>query len=234
MGTPALVRPLGIRLPLIGAKGYSADVAGPEIGRALYLCEAKIGLSPMADHTRVGGFFEIGATSARPHRQRALQLLTDTVRYVPDFPTDLPTGRRGPGRPAAGDPRQPALPGRTPAGPGVIVAAGHGMLGITLAATTATAVAELAASPSPPGSTPSAQTLSRPVGPRGASRLRCWQSDVKSQAPIIPPGVVVNNGARHRYSAERTESTGGRCRAAVCQLWPPSTEPNSSPEVAPK
>lgn len=145
MGTPALVRPLGIRLPLIGAKGYAVDVAtGPEVGRALYLCEAKIGLSPMDGHTRVGGFFEIGATSARPQRQRALQLLTDTSRYVRDFPTDLSPDDEGLAglRPATPD----SLPylGEHPRAPGVIVAAGHGMLGITLAPVTAIAVAELA------------------------------------------------------------------------------------------
>ena len=130
-------------------QGYSADVAGPEIGRALYLCEAKIGLSPMAHTTRVGGFFEIGATSARPNRRRALQLLTDTSRYIREFPTDLPPDDEGLAglRPATPD----SLPylGEHPRAPGVIVAAGHGMLGITLAPATATAVAELASGTRP-------------------------------------------------------------------------------------
>ncbi len=203
MGTAGLVRPLGIRLPLIGAKGYAADVAGPEIGRALYLCEAKIGLSPMDDHTRVGGFFEIGATSARPNRRRALQLLTDTARYVRELPDRSPAGRRGARRPAAGDSRQPSLPRRTPARSG----------------------RDRGRRPRHARHHPGSRHRNR----RGRTRLR----PQPRLAPPLPPRPV-NNGARHRYSAERTESTGGRCRAAVCQLWPPSTEPNSSPEVAPK
>ena len=157
MGAAGLMRPLGIRLPLIGAKGYAADVAtAPKIGRALYLCEAKIGLSPMDGHTRVGGFFEIGATSARPQRRRALQLLTDTAGYVRGFPTDLAPGDEGLAglRPATPD----SLPylGEHPRAPGVIVAAGHGMLGITLAAATANAWLNSPPAPTPPGSTHSA------------------------------------------------------------------------------
>ena len=206
LGTRALVAPLGIRLALIGAKGYSADVTGaPAIGRALYLSEAKIGVSPMDGHTRVGGFFEIGATSPRADRRAgAAAAQRDRSTTVPGFPTALPPGDDGMAglRPSTPD----SLPylGEHPRAPACSFATGHGMLGVSLAPTTATAVAELAAGPSSawPGSTPSAQ--------------------------------IGENGARHRYSAERTESTGGRCRAAVCQLWPPSTEPNSSPEVAPK
>jgi hypothetical protein len=36
------------------------------------------------------------------------------------------------------------------------------------------------------------------------------------------------------YCAQRTEVTGGRCAASVDQLWPPSTDPNTSPDCAPK
>lgn len=145
LGIGSLTAPLGFRPALIGAKGYSADVAGgPGIGRILYLCEPKIGVSPLDDHTRVAGFFEIGATSSRPDRRRALQLLEETAGYVDGFPTQLAEDDDGWGglRPCTPD----SLPyiGEHPRAPGVIVAAGHGMLGITLAPATGIAVAALA------------------------------------------------------------------------------------------
>ena len=145
LGTRALVAPLGIRLALIGAKGYSADVTGaPAIGRALYLSEAKIGVSPMDGHTRVGGFFEIGATSPRADRRRALQLLSETANYLPGFPTALAPGDDGMAglRPSTPD----SLPylGEHPRAPGVLFATGHGMLGVSLAPTTGAAMRELA------------------------------------------------------------------------------------------
>jgi D-amino-acid dehydrogenase len=144
LGTPALVGPLGLRLALIGAKGYSADVtSGPSLRRILYLCEAKIGVSPMDRFTRVAGFFEIGATSARPERRRALQLLEETASYVRDFPTALDADDDGWAglRPSTPD----SLPyiGEHPRRRGLIVATGHGMLGISLAPATAIGVCDL-------------------------------------------------------------------------------------------
>ena len=145
LGSRRLVAPLGVRLALIGAKGYSADVTtGPALGRALYLCEAKIGVSPMERFTRVAGFFEIGATSDRADRRRALQLLEETAGYVREFPTALDPDDDGWAglRPATPD----SLPyiGEHPRHRGLIVATGHGMLGITLAPATAIGVCELA------------------------------------------------------------------------------------------
>ena len=113
---------------------------GPEVGRALYLCEAKIGLSAMADHTRVGGFFgdpgDLGpaqpaAGAAATHRHGSATSATS-----PAISRRRMQGLAG---------LRPATPyslpylGAHPMAPGVIVAAGHGMLGITLAAATATA-----------------------------------------------------------------------------------------------
>ena len=145
LGSSALTGPLGLRLPLVGAKGYSVTVplgeAGPRL--PLYLCEPKLGTTPMPDGTRIAGFFELGARDGAPRASRTRQLVEETRRYLRGG-EDLPIPER-PGwaglRPSTPD----SLPllGRVPGAPGVIVATGHGMLGVTLAPVTGRAVAAL-------------------------------------------------------------------------------------------
>ena len=110
----------------------------------LYLCEPKIGTSPCAGRLRIAGFFELGARGSAASPRRSRQLLEETQPYlgapiVPDG--DVPEGWAG-FRPATPD----SLPllGPVPGAPGVIVATGHGMLGVTLAPATGVAVAALA------------------------------------------------------------------------------------------
>ena len=62
-------------------------------------------------------------------------------------------------------------------------------------------------------------------------------ADAACQASSRTQNCRRSTGCRRWWSGcytGRTDRTGGRCAAAVYQLWPPSTEPNSSPEVAPK
>jgi len=146
LGTAELVRPLGLRLPLVGAKGYSVTLPLPEglPTMPLYLCEPKIGTSPYAGTLRIAGFFELGARDGAPSARRARQLVEETQPYLREPlapPTDAPEGWAG-FRPATPD----SLPllGPVPGAPGVIVATGHGMLGVTLAPATGAAVAALA------------------------------------------------------------------------------------------
>ncbi|HET6945917.1 MAG TPA: FAD-dependent oxidoreductase [Gaiellaceae bacterium] len=152
LGTAQLVRPLGLRLPLVGAKGYSVTLPLPTglPAMPLYLCEPKIGTSPYADRLRIAGFFELGARDGAPSPLRTRQLVEETQPYlseriIPD--REVPTGWAG-FRPATPD----SLPllGPVPGAPGVIVATGHGMLGVTLAPATGVAVAALARGERPP------------------------------------------------------------------------------------
>ena len=64
--TVPLLRRLGVRVPLLGARGYSVTVAGRGTPprHALYLAEAKLGLSPFVGGVRVAGVFELGASNA--------------------------------------------------------------------------------------------------------------------------------------------------------------------------
>jgi D-amino-acid dehydrogenase len=145
--TAPLLAPLGVRLPLIGAKGYSIDLegAGDAPRMALYLSEPKLGVSPFAAGVRVAGVFELPGRSASVTPARIAQLITDTVPYLASW------------RPAPGEPASTAgwagLRPQTPDGlpllgpldglPGLYVASGHGMLGVTLAPATGLAIADM-------------------------------------------------------------------------------------------
>jgi D-amino-acid dehydrogenase len=146
LGTGALLRSLGLRLPLVGAKGYSVTLPLAEglPAMPLYLCEPKIGTSPFAGELRIAGFFELGARDGAASARRSRQLVEETRPYLrsPIVADDaIPAGWAG-FRPATPD----SLPllGAVPGAPGLIVATGHGMLGVTLAPATGVAVASLA------------------------------------------------------------------------------------------
>jgi len=146
LGTVDLLRPLGLKVPLVGAKGYSVTLPVSEglPAMPLYLCEPKIGTSPYAGRLRIAGFFELGARDGAASPLRSRQLVDETRPYL-SAPIvadgDIPEGWAG-FRPATPD----SLPllGPVPGAPGVVVATGHGMLGVTLAPATGVAVAALA------------------------------------------------------------------------------------------
>jgi D-amino-acid dehydrogenase len=139
-----LLRPLGVRLPLVGAKGYSVTTHGQGLTprHAVYLSESKLGLSPLAGGLRIAGFFELPARKPEPNPRRIAQLLDEAAGYLADWRPGpiVQTGWAGL-RPATPD----SLPFVGPIGGahGLIVATGHGMLGVTLAPATGEAVAEL-------------------------------------------------------------------------------------------
>jgi D-amino-acid dehydrogenase len=145
LGTTALFRPFGVRVPLVGARGYSVTLAGRGAPprRALYLAEAKLGLSPFAGGVRIAGVFELGARRAEAPPGAGERLLAAARPYLAgwqpdaDGPVEAWTGLR----PATPDglPLIGALPGLD----GVYLATGHGMLGVTLAPATAALLAPL-------------------------------------------------------------------------------------------
>jgi D-amino-acid dehydrogenase len=144
--TTALLAPLGVRLPLVGAKGYSVDLLGegeaPRI--ALYLSEPKLGVSPFSDGVRIAGVFELPAANTDVGARRIDQLLADTVGYLRSW------------RPAAAEVRPSGWAGLRPATPdglpmlgpldglpGLLLATGHGMLGVTLAPASGEVIADM-------------------------------------------------------------------------------------------
>jgi len=140
-----LLAQLGVRMPLVGARGYSFTFAGGDTrpSQALYLAEAKVGISSYDDSVRVAGVFELGRRSDRLDRGRVQAMLASVEPYF---------GVWRPGkesallewaglRPVTAD----GLPliGRAPSLPNAFVATGHGMLGVTLAPATAALLAPL-------------------------------------------------------------------------------------------
>ncbi len=144
--TAPLLRRLGVRVPLMGARGYSVTLAGRGTPprHALYLAEAKLGLSPFdgrrarrgrvrARCDRHGRLTPRWGSGCSPRRART----SAGWRPDPDGPAEAWAGLR----PATPDglPLIGALPGLD----GIYLATGHGMLGVTLAPATADLLAPL-------------------------------------------------------------------------------------------
>jgi D-amino-acid dehydrogenase len=141
--TPALVRPLGLRLPLQPATGYSCTMpiweGAPRL--PVFLDEAHVILLPLADRIRFAGTLELAGfrSSPDPVRYRAV------VRAGRSVLRDPPASDGEPWfgfRPLMAD-DLPAI-GRVPGVEGVLVAAGHGTLGFTQSPATGKLVAEIA------------------------------------------------------------------------------------------
>ena len=141
-----LLRPFGFRVPVVAAKGYSVTLLGSGAlpRHAVYLSEAKLGLSPFGETLRIAGLFELPARSMAVDPARARQIVEDAQRYLADW------------RPATAEWERDAWVGLRPATPdslpligpvpdqqGLYLATGHGMLGVTLAPATGLAIAEV-------------------------------------------------------------------------------------------
>jgi D-amino-acid dehydrogenase len=143
--TAPLLRRLGVRVPLLGARGYSVTLRGRGTPprHALYLAEAKLGLSPFDGGVRIAGVFELGARSAEVAPGVGERLLAAARPYLAGWrpEADGPVEAWAGLRPATPDglPLIGALPGLD----GVHLATGHGMLGVTLAPATAALLAPL-------------------------------------------------------------------------------------------
>jgi D-amino-acid dehydrogenase len=143
--TVPLLRRLGVRLPLVGARGYSVMLAGSGTPprHALYLAEAKLGLSPYEGGVRIAGVFELGARRAEAPPTAGERLIAAARPYLEGWRPDAggPVDTWAGLRPASPDglPLVGALPGLE----GAFLATGHGMLGVTLAPATAHVLAPL-------------------------------------------------------------------------------------------
>lgn len=131
---------LGVRVTLAPARGYSVTYRGedaPVPRRALYLAEARLGLSAYDSGVRIAGVFELGYDDARVEERRLRAMLESADPFFADWrPSAVTPEARWAGlRPVTTD----GLPliGATPRDPTVFVATGHGMLGMTLAPATA-------------------------------------------------------------------------------------------------
>jgi D-amino-acid dehydrogenase len=145
VSSPTFLAALGVRVPLVPARGYSVTFAAGAArpGHALYLAEAKVGISAYEDSVRVAGVFELGYSDPVLDRRRLAAMLATVRPYFAawDPEAETPLFEWAGLRPATSD----GLPliGRAPREPKVFIATGHGMLGVTLGPATAAALAPL-------------------------------------------------------------------------------------------
>lgn len=137
VGTARLLAPLGVRLPLLGAKGYSLTLERPTIKlkRPVYLVEDKVGVSPYEGAIRLAGTLELGSKPGVIHAKRVAGIREAGERALRDWTPDLDWKTWTGERPLLPD-GLPAI-GPVPGSDGLFVATGHSMLGVTLAPTTA-------------------------------------------------------------------------------------------------
>lgn len=142
-----VLKTVGMKLPVLGAKGYSATVQLPVSPKhALYLMEAKLGASPFQDGLRIAGAFDLPSSDLRVRETRVRSIVDQARPYIAEWDegtkADISSGRAGL-RPAT--PNSLPFIGEAPGRPGLYVAVGHGMLGLTLAPATGEAIADLIA-----------------------------------------------------------------------------------------
>ncbi len=143
--SPDLAGPLGLRLPVQAAKGYSITSRRPEEFGELpvILAEAKVGVTPMGPLLRFAGTLELAGLDLRVNQRRVRAIEDAVPRYLPNLPkTDVVEIWRGL-RPLTPD----DLPiiGRPAESRGLVIATGHGMKGMSQGPITGELVAQLIA-----------------------------------------------------------------------------------------
>jgi D-amino-acid dehydrogenase len=141
-----VARQLGLRLPMVGGRGYSVtfEDAPYRLRHSIILSEARVAVSPMdGNKIRFGGTMEITSLNAPPRMHRVQGILESVKRYFPAYDIPLPPADRvwyG-YRPCSAD----GLPyiGNVKRYTNLTVATGHSMLGISLGAGTGKLVSEL-------------------------------------------------------------------------------------------
>ena len=144
--SPALLKPLGLDVPIVPAKGYSITLKGEGTrpSQALYLTEPKIGISGYEEGVRIAGVFELPGKDLLVDKGRLDTVVADACSFLRDWhPATSEVSVEGWAgwRPATPD----SLPllGPVPGQDGLFLATGHGMLGVTLAPSTGALLAEM-------------------------------------------------------------------------------------------
>jgi D-amino-acid dehydrogenase len=139
--TARVLAPLRVRIRQQAAKGYSvtATGAGTPPRHPLYLGEARVGCSPFDDGVRLAGTLELAGLDLSFNRRRLNAVARASADYLADWRPERTTLEWAGLRPLPPD----GLPliGPVSEHPGLFVATGHGMLGITLAPATGAALA---------------------------------------------------------------------------------------------
>ena len=143
---PQLSKLAGLSIPVMPGKGYSfmePNTAHP-INHPALLIEARVAVTPMNGQVRFGGTMELAALNDKINMNRVEGIVNSIPQYYPELPVEVPAKENiwyG-FRPCSPD----GLPylGYSKKLKNLIVAGGHGMMGISLGPATGKLVAELA------------------------------------------------------------------------------------------
>ncbi|MES5814869.1 FAD-dependent oxidoreductase [Pseudoxanthomonas sp. Soil82] len=142
--TPELIRPLGLRLPIQPGKGYSITYARPALApkRPIVLKDRSVCVTAWSSGFRLGSTMEFSGRDTTLNALRLSALERAAREYLREPPDPATIQEKWYGwRPMTWD-DLPAL-GRSPCHPHVWLAAGHGMLGISMSTASGQLMADL-------------------------------------------------------------------------------------------
>ena len=148
--SPEMAEQLGLKLSLQGGKGYSfvLNNVTNNVRIPAIMLEARATATPMGNNLRFAGTLEVAGTDMQVNMNRVRGIAEAINQYYPEIPVAMPTVERvwRGLRPCSPD----GLPyiGRTQKYENVILATGHGMMGLSLGPATGKLVSELVNGPS--------------------------------------------------------------------------------------
>ncbi|WP_029282530.1 FAD-binding oxidoreductase [Pedobacter sp. R20-19] len=145
--SPAVAKMADLNISLMPGKGYSFMEPEPQNRLTIpaLLCEARVAITPMNGSIRYGGTMELDKINTRVNMQRVKGIVESVPKYFPDLHPVLPNEKDiwyG-FRPSSPD----GLPyiGRSDQRKNLIIATGHGMMGLSLGPATGLLVSQIIA-----------------------------------------------------------------------------------------
>ncbi|QNN43809.1 NAD(P)/FAD-dependent oxidoreductase [Pedobacter roseus] len=143
--SPAVAKMADIKISLMPGKGYSFMEPEPQNRLTIpaLLCEARVAITPMNGQIRYGGTMELDKINTRINMQRVKGIVESVPAYFPDLKPAIPAEKDiwyG-FRPSSPD----GLPyiGRSNKRENLVIATGHGMMGLSLGPATGLLVSQL-------------------------------------------------------------------------------------------
>jgi len=145
--SPAVAKMADLKVSLMPGKGYSFMEKEPlnRMSIPALLCEARVAITPMNGSIRYGGTMELDKINNKINMQRVKGIVESIPKYFPDLKPAIPEEKNiwfG-FRPSSPD----GLPyiGRSDKRKNLIIATGHGMMGLSLGPATGLLVSQIAA-----------------------------------------------------------------------------------------
>ncbi|WP_145855574.1 NAD(P)/FAD-dependent oxidoreductase [Pedobacter suwonensis] len=143
--SPAVAKMADVKISLMPGKGYSFMEPEPRqrVTIPALLCEARVAITPMNGQIRYGGTMELDKINTRINMQRVKGIVESVPAYFPDLKPAVPAEKDiwyG-FRPSSPD----GLPyiGRCKKRENLIIATGHGMMGLSLGPATGLLVSQI-------------------------------------------------------------------------------------------